>query len=216
MGVLERIESIIKANLNDLLSKTENPERILEQLVEDIRSELAEARAQVTAAIREEKRLKMLYLENQQLAEKWEKKAVLAIQLSKDELAREAILRKRASLVLASDYKKEWETHKEVVESLKFALTALEEKTQETEKRKRELITKKRQARINRVLGQNLNDKLSVLDKIGNRITASNEEFDAFEEIKNDELKIKQREAELEAELTKIKKALKNDTFDAK
>lgn len=216
MGVLERIESIIKANLNDLLSKTENPERILEQLVEDIRSELAEARAQVTAAIREEKRLKMLYLENQQLAEKWEKKAVLAIQLSKDELAREAILRKRASLVLARDYKKEWETHKEVVESLKFALTALEEKTQETEKRKRELITKKRQARINRVLGQNLNDKLSVLDKIGNRITASNEEFDAFEEIKNDELKIKQREAELEAELTKIKKALKNDTFDAK
>jgi len=115
MGVLERIESIIKANLNDLLGKTENPEKILQQLILDMESELAEARDQVVAAIREEKRLRMLRIENENLAEKWQKKAVLAVQYGKDDLAREAILRKRSAADLAADSEQESQLHAEVV-----------------------------------------------------------------------------------------------------
>ena len=67
MGVLERIESIVKANLNDLLGKTDGLEKALEQLISDMESESADARKQVAATIREEKRLKMLRTEMDRL-----------------------------------------------------------------------------------------------------------------------------------------------------
>ena len=145
MGVLERIESIVKANLNDLLGRTENPEKILTQLILDMESERAEAIDQMAAVIREGKRLRMLRIENEELAEKWQKKAILAVQYGKDELAREALLRKRSAASLVVDYRRECNLHEEVLASLKSALAALEVKIQEARRKKDELIMKKRQ-----------------------------------------------------------------------
>ena len=119
MGVLERIESIVKANLNDLLGKTEDPEKILKQWILDMESELANAKDQVAAVIREGKRLKMLCIENEKLSENWQKKAVLAVKYGKDDLAKEALLRKRSASVLVEDYRQESDLHEEVIASLK-------------------------------------------------------------------------------------------------
>ncbi len=74
MGVLERIESIIRANLSDLLEKPGDPEKTLGRLISDMELELADARSQMVTTIREGKRLKMLSMENEQSAEKWQKK----------------------------------------------------------------------------------------------------------------------------------------------
>jgi len=212
MGVLERIESIIKANLNDLLGKTENPEKILQQLILDMESELAEARDQVVAAIREEKRLRMLRIENEKLAEKWQKKAVLAVQYGKDDLAREAILRKRSAADLAADSEQESQLHAEVVASLKASLKALEAKIQEAKQKKDELIVKKRRAELDQLLGQDIiADKKAVFDRIESKIMSFTAEAESLADTSNDEIVSKQREEELEAELAKLKEKLKSE-----
>jgi phage shock protein A len=212
MGVLERIESIIKANLNDLLGKTENPEKMLQQLILDMESELAEARGQVVAAIREEKRLRMLRIENEKLAEKWQKKAMLAVQYGKDDLAREAILRKRSAVALAEDCEQESHLHAEVIASLKASLIALEAKIQEAKQRKDELIIRKRRAKLDQLLGQDIiADKKAVFDRIENKIMSLSAEAEALADTSNDEIVSRQREEELEAELAKLKEKLKSD-----
>jgi len=212
MGVLERIENIIKANLNDLPGKTGNPEKLLGQLISDMESELAEARSQMAAAVREGKRLRMLRIENEQSAEKWQKKAVLAVQYGKDDLAREALLRKRSASVMAEDYERECDLHAEVIASLKSALKALETKIQEARRKKDELIMKKRQVEADRLLKSDiLADKRSAFDRIEDRIMSLNAEAEALSESSNDGLVAKQREEELEAELAKLKSKMKNE-----
>jgi phage shock protein A len=212
MGVLERIESIIKANLNDLLGKTENPEKMLQQLILDMESELAEARDQVVSAIREEKRLRMLRIENEKLAEKWQKKAMLAVQYGKDDLAREAILRKRSAAALAEDCEQESNLHTEVIASLKASLSALEAKIREAKQRKDELIVRKRRAKLDQLLGQDIiADKKAVFDRIENKIISLSAEAEALTDTSNDEIASRQREEELEAELAKLKEKLKSE-----
>lgn len=206
MGVLERIESIIRANLSDLLEKPGDPEKALGRLISDMESELADARAQMAATIREGKRLKMLCIENEQSAQKWQKKAVLAVQHGRDELAREALLRKRAASVLADDYKRECDLHEEVVVSLKSALKALEAKIQEIKRKKDELIVRRRQMEVDRLLGRDaIADKESTLERMENRVMSLSAEVEALEEINDDELTARLREEELEAELAKLK-----------
>ena len=212
MGVLERIESIVKTNLSDLLGKTGNPEKILGQLISDMESELADARSQIASTIREGKRLEMLCVENEQLVEQWQKKAVLAVQHGKDDLAKEALLRKRSALALAEDYRRECDLHEEVLASLKSALRALEAKIQEARRKKDELIMRARQAEVDRLLGRDMMvDKRSVFGRMEDRIMSLSAEAEALSEINSDKLISRQREEELEAELAKLKDKMRSE-----
>ncbi len=212
MGVLERIESIIRANLSDLLEKPGDPEKTLGRLISDMESELADARSQMASTIREGKRLKALCIEDEQSAEKWQKKAVLAVQHGKDELAREALLRKRAASALAEEYGQECNLHEEVVVSLKSALKALEAKIQETKRKKDELVMRKRQMDVDRLLGRGaMADKESTLERMEDRVISLSAEVEAMEEMNGDELAARLRAEELEAELAKLKDKMKSE-----
>ncbi len=212
MGVLERIESIIRANLSDLLEKPGDPEKTLGRLISDMESELTDARSQIVTTIREGKRLKALCIENEQSAEKWQKKAVLAVQHGKDEFAREALLRKRAALTLAEDYKRECDLHEEVVVSLKSALKALEAKIQEVKRKKDELVMRKRQIEVDRLLGRGaMADKESTLARMEDRVMSLSAEAEAMEEMNGDELTARLRAEELEDELAKLKDRMKSE-----
>ncbi len=212
MGILERIESIIRANLGDVLEGTGDPEKTIARLVSDMEVELADARAQVAAAVREGKRLKMFCIENQQLAEKWQKKAILAVQHGKDDLAREALLRKRAAEALAGDYRRECESLEEVIASLNSALKALEAKIQEVKRKKDELIMRKRQAEIDRLLGRHLMaDGASALERLEDKIISLDAEVEVLGDMSDDELTARLREEELEAELAKLKDKMRSE-----
>ena len=212
MGVLERIESIIRSNLSDLLAGAGDPEKDLPLLVSDMEAELADARAQMATAIREGKRLRMFCVENEQSAEKWQRKAILGVQHGKDDLAREALLRKRAAEALAEDYRREYERHEEAIVSLKSALKALEAKIQEVKRKKDELIMRKRQMEIDRLLGRNvMADRESELGRLENKIMSLGAEVEALGEISGDELTARLREEELDAELAKLKDKMRSE-----
>src|SRR5512140_3107095 len=94
MGIFSRIGTLFKSNLNDVISKAENPEKMLNQIVVDMQNQLVEAKKQVAVSIADQKRLEKQRDEQAELSKEWERKAMLAVRASDDNLAREALKRK--------------------------------------------------------------------------------------------------------------------------
>ena len=94
MGIFSRIGTLIKSNLNELISKAEDPQKMLNQIVLEMQNQLVEAKKQVATSIADEKRLKKQWDEQVELSKEWERKAMLAVRASDDVLAKEALSRK--------------------------------------------------------------------------------------------------------------------------
>ena len=112
MGMFGRLGTVVKSNLNDLISRSEDPEKMLNQMIIDMKEQLVEAKKQVAVVIADEKRLKMQYESERAQAQEWEKKAMLAVRANDDGLAREALGRKTEHENLAAEYNKQWEQQK--------------------------------------------------------------------------------------------------------
>jgi phage shock protein A len=146
MAILDRIGTVIKSNLNYLINKAEDPAKMLDQLLIDMRQQLVEARREVAVAIADEKRLGVqLDAELEQVRE-WERRATLAVQKGDDELAREALRRKADHEQIARGYTQQWEAQKASTENLKNALRALNEKIEEAARKKNLLVARQKRA----------------------------------------------------------------------
>ena len=118
MGIFDRLSSLIKSNLNDLISSAEDPEKMLNQIIVDMRNQLAKAKQQVAAAIADEKRLRDQADNEFKLADDWEKRAMLAVQQGRDDLAKQALMRQQEHLEHAQSMAMTWETHRHETEAL--------------------------------------------------------------------------------------------------
>src|SRR5579872_1568282 len=94
MGLFDRLSTLLKSNINDLISTAENPEKMLNQIIVDMRSQLVKAKQQVAAAIADEKRLQDQAMAELREAEEWERRAMLAVKEGKDDLAKQALMRR--------------------------------------------------------------------------------------------------------------------------
>ena len=128
MGIFARLAQLIKSNLNDLISRSEDPEKMLNQIVIDMNEQLIEAKKQVAISIADEKRLAKQAEQELANAAEWERRAMMAVRASDDSLAKEALARKREHDELGQQYKGQWEKQKQAVEQLKLALRALNTK----------------------------------------------------------------------------------------
>lgn len=144
MGILDRLSRLIRANLNELLKRAEDPEKIINQALEDMRQALREAREKVAEAMAEEKRLRREEESYRNQALLWEGKAKEALQANREDLAREALRRKKQALDLAEGFKAQADEQKTLVDRLMTQLKALEAKIQEAESRKRLLLARKK------------------------------------------------------------------------
>src|SRR5512133_1747872 len=93
MGIFDRVSALFKSNINDLISRAEDPEKMLTQILVDMRGQLVKAKQQVASAIADEKRLRDQADAEFKQAEDWEKRAMLAVQEGRDDLAKQALLR---------------------------------------------------------------------------------------------------------------------------
>lgn len=144
MGILDRLSRLIRANLNELLKRAEDPEKIINQALEDMRQALREAREKVAEAMAEEKRLRREEESYRSQALLWEEKAKEALRANREDLAREALRRKKQALDLAEGFKAQTDEQKTLVDRLMTQLKALEAKIQEAESRKRLLLARKK------------------------------------------------------------------------
>ena len=146
MSILSRLITVIRSNLNALLSRAEDPGKMLEQTLLDLDHSYRQAKEQVARAMADQKRLEKSTADQQSEIHRWEERAILAVQKGDDGLAREALIKKNDYLRLAGQFQQELETHRSNVSRLKTSLKELEEKIGELRRKKSLLISKQRRA----------------------------------------------------------------------
>ena len=121
MGIFDRLSTLIKSNLNDLISSAENPEKMLNQIIVDMRTQLAKAKQQVAAAIADERRLHDQVDTEYKQVQDWEKRAMLAVQEGRDDMAKQALMRQNEHMLHAQQLEATWHSHRAETEKLKNA-----------------------------------------------------------------------------------------------
>jgi phage shock protein A len=173
MGLFDRIGRVVRANLNDLVSKAEDPEKILEQAIIEMQEDLIQLRQAVAQAIAQQKRSQQQYNQAQSQANQWQSRAQLALQKGDENLAREALQRKKGYVETANTLKTNMDQQSGQVESLKRNLLSLESKISEAKTKKNMLKARAQAAKAN----EQLNNVLGGINTGG--ATAA---FDRMEE----------------------------------
>jgi phage shock protein A len=156
MAIFSRIGTLLKSNVNDLISKAEDPEKMLNQMLIDMQQQLVEAKKQVAVAIADEKRLLKQFENEKALSVEWEKKAMLAIKAGNDELAKQALNRKVEHEKSATGFEQQWNAQKAAVDQLKSALQSLNAKIEEAKRKKNLLVARAKRAEAQRTIAETL------------------------------------------------------------
>jgi phage shock protein A len=188
MGIFSRLGTLIKSNLNDLISKAEDPEKMLGQVLLEMQQQLVDAKKAVAVAIADEKKLQKQYILESDKAKEWERKAMVAVRAGDDGLARQALARKQEHDTIASQFQQQWIAQKQAVEKLKDALRLLSNKIEEAKRKKNILIARKKRAEAQQQIAntmQGLGDTsaFDTFDRMAERIQLMEAEAEAGAEL---------------------------------
>ena len=221
MGIFARLAALLKSNLNDLISNSEDPEKMLNQIVMDMSNQLLEAKRQVAASIADEKRLAKQVEQETANAAEWERRAMLAVRAGDDALAKEALSRKKEHQTLAEQFQDQWSKQKQAVDQLKLALRALNNKIEEAKRKKNLLIARKKRAEAQKAIQETMTglknaSAFETFDRMAGRIEQMEAEAEAHaelnEEATGDTLAHKFRELEVtkgaDEDLTSLKRKM--------
>jgi phage shock protein A len=191
MGIFSRLAQLIRSNLNDLISKSEDPEKMLNQVVLDMSSQLTEAKKQVAASIADEKRLAKQFEQEAANSAEWERRAMMALRAGNEELAKEALARKKEHDQLAATFKEQWTKQKAAVEQLKTALRMLSDKIEEAKRKKNVLIARKKRAEAQKAIQETMSglrdqSAFETFDRMAGKIDQLEAEAEAASEIQEE------------------------------
>jgi len=202
MGLFDRFRRVVKSNINDMISRSENPEKMLNQLIVDMNEQLIESKKAVASSIADEKKLERDLAQQRAQADDWEKKAMLAVKSSKDDLAKQALVRKQEHVELVTTYQSQWEAQHQSVEQLKVSLRELQQKIEEAQRKKNLLIARSKRAEAQKRIQQTLNQSA----------TRDTSAFEAFDRMA---AKVDQIEAEVDADKELADLASPNKNLEA-
>ena len=200
MGLFDRLSQVLRSNINDLISRSEDPEKMLNQIIIDMRSQLVKAKQQVASAIADEKRLRDQADKEFKDAAEWEKRAMLAIQEGRDDLAKQALVRQGEHVSHGQQLEATWETHRLETEKLKNSLRDLNDKIEEAKRKKNLLVARQRRAQAQARIAETM---------------SSLSEKSAFEAFARMEEKIETNERQLKASV-EIDEEFSGDTLHNK
>lgn len=193
MGFFDRIWRVIRANLNALVTKAEDPEKILEQVVLDMQDDLIQLRQAVAQAIATQKRTERQYSQAQTTADEWYQRAQLALQKGADELAREALVRRKSYDETATAMKAQLTQQAGVVDQLKQNMKKLESKISEAKSKKDLYIARARSAKatqqINDMMGNvGTGSAMQAFDRMEEKVLQLEAQSEAITELSVDDL----------------------------
>ncbi len=220
-NLFKRISDVIAANLNDLVDRVEDPERMIKQLIREMEENIGSAREGVVDALASEKQLAKELDSQRRQAGEWHSRARQALETGNETLAREALLRKKEHDGIVANLEGSWESARRTGERLKAQLRALEAKLEEARLKKGSLVARQRAAQAREQMDQvsdrfqtglDLNNSFGrMADKVGEmeaRMEARAELYGEYSEIEREFLKMEVN-SEVEAELAALRKELK-------
>ncbi len=177
MSIFSKFSTVIKSNINDLISRAENPEKMLNQIILDMRDQLAKAKREVAAAIADERKLKAQLEEEVKQARDWEHRAMLAIKEGRDDLAKQALMRQQEHAERAATIDSTWRAQASETDQLKSSLRQLNDKIEEAKRKRNLLIAKQKRAQAQKRIHETMSglDDTSAFDAF-NRMAEKIEE----------------------------------------
>lgn len=221
-NLFKRISDVIAANLNDLVDRVEDPERMIKQLIREMEENIASAREGVIDALASEKQLAKELEHQRRQAEDWQQRARRAMEAGNETLAREALLRRKEHDGIVTNLEASWQSARRSSERLKTQLRALEAKLEEARLKKGSLVARQRAAQAREQMDQvndrfqtglNLNQSFGrMADKVGEmeaRMEAREELYGDYSQVEREFLKL-ETDSELEAELAALRKQVQS------
>jgi phage shock protein A len=214
MALLERVGTLIRANLNDLVDKAEDPDKMIKQVILDMENQYLQVKTQVAVSIADQHMLEKKLKENEDLAKDWMRKAERAVDKSADDLARAALDRYHTSQRLAQSYSEQVDDQKAQVQSLKNALQKLEQKLDEAKSKRDVLLARHRRsvalgkaARAQTAIGDH--SKSATFDRMKDRVhhaeAVATAEVELMTDDADERLTRIDRDTEIERLLTELK-----------
>jgi phage shock protein A len=175
MGIFSKLSTLIRSNLNDLIARAENPEKMLNQIIIDMREQLTKAKQEVAVAIADERKLKAQAEEEAKQAQEWERRAMLAVREERDDLARQALVRQQEYADRARSMYETWQRQAQETERLKDSLRQLNSKIEEARRKKNLLVAKQKRAEAQKRIHETmagLSDRsaFEAFDRMADRI----------------------------------------------
>jgi phage shock protein A len=214
MGLLERVGTLIRANLNDMIDRAEDPEKMIKQIILDMENQYLQVKTQVAVSIADQHLLEKKFKENEGGGSDWMRKAERAVDKGEDDLARAALDRFQTSQRLALSYKEQVDDQKAQVETLKGALMKLEQKLDEAKSKRDLLLARHRRsialgkaARAQSAMGDN--SKSASFDRMKDRVNhteaIATAEVELLADDTGDRLTRIDRDSELDSLLADLK-----------
>jgi phage shock protein A len=217
MGIMDRLSRLVRANVNDMLDRAENPELMLDQILRDMEVNIQQARGQVASIIAQEKELQADLKEVRDLSGEWQAKATRAVEASKDDLAREALRRKKDNEESAALYEQQLTAQSQTLQRMKSQLAALESKYQSTLSQRDTLIARQRRAKATQRVADTIStfspsDPTADLERIERKIRGTEAKAEATIQMQDESLESQFAELEydsdVEAELDALKASM--------
>ncbi|XP_039133035.1 probable membrane-associated 30 kDa protein, chloroplastic [Dioscorea cayenensis subsp. rotundata] len=193
MNLFDRFARVIKSYANALVSSLEDPEKILEQAVQEMNDDLTKMRQATAQVLASQKRMENKYKAAQQASEDWYRRAQLALGKGDEDLAREALKRRKSYADNAASLKSQLDQQKGVVENLVSNTRLLESKIQEARSKKDTLKARAQSAKtatkVNEMLGNvNTSSALSAFEKMEEKVMAMESQAEALNQLTTDDL----------------------------
>jgi len=214
MALLERVSTLVRANLNDLIDKAEDPEKMIKQVILDMQNQLLQVKTQVAIAIADQHLLEKKKQENDEKIAEWMRKAELAVDKKQDDLARAALQRTESYREMSGNFAQQVDDQKAQVENLKAALRKLEQKMAEANAKADLLIAQHRRARAahratDAHSGMSANSKSATFDRMKRKVVREEAIGQAKAELLaddvDDRLAALEKEDRIEQLLTELK-----------
>jgi phage shock protein A len=214
MAVLERVATLVRANLNDLIDRAEDPEKMIKQVILDMENQLLQVKTQVAVAMADQHLLRKQQQEHQDQAAEWMRKAELAVDKQQEDLARAALTRFQSFTKLADDYGRQSADQQLQVETLRNALDKLDQKLAEARAKCDLLVAQHRRARaLDRASDAQLaigdTSTIATFDRIRHKVLRDEAVSQAKAELVGDDVDRRFEQMEKEDEISRLLDALK-------
>ena len=214
MALLERVSTLIRANLNDLIDRAEDPEKMIKQVTLDMRNQLMQVKTQVAIAIADQHVLEKKQRENAEKEAEWMRKAELAVDKKQDDLARAALERSMSYKQMTGSFDSLVADQKTEVDNLKSALHKLEQKLAEAESKSDALIAQHRRSRAlskasDAQLAISDKSKVATFERMKSKVRHAEAVSKAKAEMANDNIEDQLAALEKQDEIEKLLKEIK-------
>jgi phage shock protein A len=220
MALLERVTTLIRANLNDLVDRAEDPEKMIKQVILDMQNQLIQLKTQVAISIADEHMLEKRMHENDEKAGEWFHKAEIAVDKNKDDLARSALERHKSYERLKENFAEQVQDQKVQVENLKSALRKLDQKLAEAKTKADLLIAQHRRARTSSrasdaTMAMDANSKVAAFERLKDKVIRAEAVSQAKAEVVSDSLEDQFEELSRSDEIEKLLAEIKSRRLTA-